>query len=101
MRACSLLFESFHWLLRYFLGRRRSIGGYNQGQRFQMPTAMVTFNGRITLPTHVRRQLGLKIGDSVDFVEIEKGRFAITPGSSSTMDLEDCTPDTVQVPSYD
>ena len=38
-----------------------------------------TFNGRITLPTHVRRQLGLKIGDSVDFVEIEKGRFAITP----------------------
>jgi AbrB family looped-hinge helix DNA binding protein len=66
-----------------------------------MPTAMVTFNGRITLPTHVRRQLGLKIGDSVDFVEIEKGRFAISPGSSSAMDLEDCNPDTVQVSSYD
>jgi antitoxin PrlF len=51
-----------------------------------MPTAMVTFNGRITLPSHVRKQLGLKIGDSVDFVEIEKGRFAITPGPESLMD---------------
>jgi AbrB family looped-hinge helix DNA binding protein len=40
---------------------------------------MVTFNGRITLPSDVRQQLGLKTGDSVDFVEIEKGRFAITP----------------------
>jgi AbrB family looped-hinge helix DNA binding protein len=44
---------------------------------------MVTFNGRITLPLHVRKQLGLKTGDSVDFVEIGKGRFAITPGAGS------------------
>jgi len=48
-----------------------------------MPSAMVTFNGRITLPSHVRKQLGLKTGDSVEFVEIEKGRFAITPGADS------------------
>jgi AbrB family looped-hinge helix DNA binding protein len=48
-----------------------------------MPTAMVTFNGRITLPSHLRKELGLKTGDSVDFVEIEKGRFAITPGVNS------------------
>ncbi len=47
-----------------------------------MPTAMVTFNGRITLPSHVRKELGLKTGDSVDFVEVEKGRFAIVPRSS-------------------
>ncbi len=53
-----------------------------------MPTAMVTFNGRITLPSHIRKELGLKTGDCVDFVEIEKGRFAIVPGSESTMDLE-------------
>jgi antitoxin PrlF len=46
-----------------------------------MPTAMVTFNGRITLPYNVRKELGLKTGDSVDFVEIEKGRFAILPGT--------------------
>jgi len=48
-----------------------------------MPTAMLTFNGRITLPSHVRKELGLKTGDSVEFVEIEKGRFAITPGAGS------------------
>ena len=44
-------------------------------QRFRMPCAMVTFNGRITLPNQVRQQLGLKTGDNVDFVEVEKGRF--------------------------
>jgi len=48
-----------------------------------MPTAMVTFNGRITLPTHVRKQLGLKTGDSVDFVEIGHGRFAIATGAQT------------------
>jgi AbrB family looped-hinge helix DNA binding protein len=53
-----------------------------------MPSAMVTFNGRITLPSHVRKQLGLKTGDNVDFVEIEEGRFAIVHGSESQMDLD-------------
>jgi AbrB family looped-hinge helix DNA binding protein len=56
---------------------------------------MVTFNGRITLPLHVRKQLGLKTGDNVDFVEIEKGRFAIVPGSISLMDLEDLDGDSI------
>jgi AbrB family looped-hinge helix DNA binding protein len=49
-----------------------------------MPSAMVTFNGRITLPPDVRKQLGLRTGDSVEFVEIEKGRFAIAPGALSS-----------------
>jgi AbrB family looped-hinge helix DNA binding protein len=40
---------------------------------------MVTFNGRITLPNDVRKQLGLKTGDNIEFVEIEQGRFAICP----------------------
>jgi AbrB family looped-hinge helix DNA binding protein len=48
-----------------------------------MPSAMVTFNGRITLPPNVRKQLGLKTGDSVEFVEIGNGRFAIAPGAAS------------------
>ncbi len=56
-----------------------------------MPSAMVTFNGRITLPFNVRKELGLKTGDNVDFVELGKGRFAIVPGSESKMDL-DTTP---------
>ena len=51
-----------------------------------MPSAMVTFNGRITLPPNVRKQLGLKIGDSVEFVEMENGRFAIAPGVVSIND---------------
>jgi AbrB family looped-hinge helix DNA binding protein len=48
-----------------------------------MPSAMVTFNGRITLPPNVRKQLGLRTGDSVEFVEIGNGRFAIAPGAVS------------------
>jgi AbrB family looped-hinge helix DNA binding protein len=53
-----------------------------------MPTAMVTFNGRITLPSQVRKNLGLKTGDSVDFVEMDNGRFAICPRIGSAFDLE-------------
>jgi looped-hinge helix DNA binding domain, AbrB family len=44
-----------------------------------MPSAMVTFNGRITLPTDIRKQLGLKTGDKVEFVEIGEGQFALRP----------------------
>ena len=54
-----------------------------------MPTAMVTFNGRITLPPEVRKELGLKPGDNVDFVEVEKGRFALIHGASSRRSEED------------
>jgi AbrB family looped-hinge helix DNA binding protein len=50
---------------------------------------MVTFNGRITLPSHVRKELGLKTGDSVEFVEVEKGRFSIVQGSGSDTRIED------------
>jgi AbrB family looped-hinge helix DNA binding protein len=53
-----------------------------------MPTAMVTFNGRITLPSQVRKQLGLKTGDSVEFVEVEKGRYAICPPTQSPSGVE-------------
>jgi AbrB family looped-hinge helix DNA binding protein len=49
---------------------------------------MVTFNGRITLPTDIRKQLGLKTGDNIDFVEIEKGRFEICPRTASIREKE-------------
>jgi AbrB family looped-hinge helix DNA binding protein len=49
---------------------------------------MVTFNGRITLPPNVRKQLGLRTGDSVEFVELENGRFAIAPGALAEADPE-------------
>lgn len=57
-----------------------------------MPSAMVTFNGRITLPTDIRKQLGLKTGDNIDFVEIEKGRFAISSRASAVSPVEPCMP---------
>ena len=60
-----------------------------------MPSAMVTFNGRITLPPSVRKQLGLKIGDSVDFEQLENGRFAIVHGEASLMETADETADWV------
>ena len=53
-----------------------------------MPSAMVTFNGRITLPTDIRKQLGLKTGDNIDFIEIEKGRFAICPRTAAIREME-------------
>jgi AbrB family looped-hinge helix DNA binding protein len=53
-----------------------------------MSSAMITFNGRVTLPSNVRKELGLKTGDNIDFVEIEKGRFAIMPGAVSIMDAK-------------
>ncbi|HUV70758.1 MAG TPA: AbrB/MazE/SpoVT family DNA-binding domain-containing protein [Terracidiphilus sp.] len=53
-----------------------------------MPSAMVTFNGRITLPTDVRKQLGLKTGDNIEFVEIEAGRFAICSRTAAMRDKE-------------
>jgi len=66
-----------------------------------MPTAMVTFNGRITLPNQVRQQLGLKTGDNVDFVEVEKGRFAIScrTGSKTDTDLRNRKLEVIPAPS--
>ncbi len=54
-----------------------------------MPSAMVTFNGRITLPPDVRKQLGLKTGDKVEFVEIGDGRFVIATGDEVAEDLSE------------
>ena len=57
-----------------------------------MPSAMVTFNGRITLPTDIRKQLGLKTGDNVEFVEIGKNQFALRPRTeavNSDLDREE------------
>ena len=57
-----------------------------------MPTAMVTFNGRITLPPQVRKHLGLKTGDNIEFVEVENGRFAISCHSRLSADADHRNP---------
>ena len=48
-----------------------------------MATATVTSKGQITIPVRVREALGLDAGDRVEFVEFEKGQFAIIPATRS------------------
>ena len=53
-----------------------------------MATATMTSKGQITIPISVRQALGLDAGDRVEFVEIEKGKFALIPATCSIRELE-------------
>lgn len=53
-----------------------------------MATATVTSKGQITIPSRVRQALGLESGDRVEFVEQEKGQFAILPATRSIRELK-------------
>ena len=53
-----------------------------------MPAATVTSKGQITIPVQVRTALGLEAGDRVEFVELEKGQFAIVPATRSVREAE-------------
>ena len=66
-----------------------------------MPSATVTSKGQITIPVKVRAALGLLAGDKIDFVEIEKGQFAIKPRTASIRDLEGCIPRLDYVPTIE
>jgi antitoxin PrlF len=66
-----------------------------------MPTAKVTSKGQITIPVEVRKALGIKAGDEVDILEIEKGRFAIRPRTGSIRDLEGYVPKLDYVPTIE
>lgn len=66
-----------------------------------MPYATVTSKGQITIPIQVRAALGLEPGDKVDFVEFEKGQFAIKPRTASIRDLEGCIPKLEYVPTIE
>ena len=46
-----------------------------------MSTATLTSKGQITIPAPVRVALGVEAGDRVEFVQLEKGRFAIVPAT--------------------
>jgi antitoxin PrlF len=50
--------------------------------------AIMTSNGRITIPVRVRQSLGVLAGDRVEFVEIEKGQFVIVPASKRVKKLK-------------
>ncbi|MEH6459549.1 AbrB/MazE/SpoVT family DNA-binding domain-containing protein [Chitinimonas sp. JJ19] len=53
-----------------------------------MATATLTTKGQVTIPAAVRGALGLHAGDRVDFVELEKGQFAIVAATKSVGDLK-------------
>ena len=44
-----------------------------------MATAAITSKGQITIPSEVRKKLGLKPGDRVSFVEGEHGEYILKP----------------------
>ena len=53
-----------------------------------MASATVTSKGQITIPIRVREALGLDAGDRIEFVEIDKGKFAIVAATRSIRELE-------------
>jgi antitoxin PrlF len=53
-----------------------------------MSAATITTKGQITIPVQVRVALGLDAGDRVEFVELEKGQFAIVPATRQVQDLK-------------
>ena len=53
-----------------------------------MASATVTSKGQVTIPVRVREALGLDAGDRVEFVEIDKGKFAIVAATRSIRELE-------------
>lgn len=53
-----------------------------------MATATLTSKGQVTIPVQVRASLGLESGDRVEFVELEKGKYAIMAATHSVKDLK-------------
>lgn len=53
-----------------------------------MAAATLTSKGQITIPARVRQSLGLEAGDRVEFVEQEKGQFAIVAATRSVRELK-------------
>ena len=52
-----------------------------------MSTATLGAKGQVTIPTEVRRRLGLEPGDRVEFVEFDSG-FAIKPAIDDVRSLK-------------
>jgi antitoxin PrlF len=60
----------------------------SRGIRASMAVATLTSKGQITIPSRVRAALGLEAGDRVEFVEQEKGQFAIVAATRSVQELK-------------
>ena len=53
-----------------------------------MVSATLTAKGQVTIPAAIRSALGLDIGSRIEFVELEPGKFAITPATSPAQALK-------------
>ncbi len=53
-----------------------------------MATATLTSKGQITIPSPVRAALGIAAGDRVDFIETEKGQYAIVAATQPVQGLK-------------
>ncbi len=53
-----------------------------------MASATITSKGQVTVPVKVREALGLDSGDQIEFVEIDKGKFAIVAATRSIRELK-------------
>ena len=53
-----------------------------------MPTSSLTSKGQTTIPLEVRRKLGLKPGDKIDFVIEDNGRVSLRPATSDVAELK-------------
>lgn len=53
-----------------------------------MTTATLTSKGQVTIPVEIRAALSLKAGDRIEFVELERGKFAIMPSTQSVQSLK-------------
>lgn len=55
-------------------------------------SAKITSKGQITLPARLRKELGLKSGDRIDFVPNSKGRYELVARRKTLADLRGIIP---------
>jgi antitoxin PrlF len=52
-----------------------------------MSTATLTTKGQVTIPVDVRRDLNVDVGDRIEFVQIEPGRYEVVAATRSVREL--------------
>jgi antitoxin PrlF len=57
-------------------------------KRLTMPTATLTSKGQTVIPKAIREQLGLKPGDTIDFILQENGDILIRPAAQDVRKLK-------------
>lgn len=57
-----------------------------------MSAATITAKGQITIPALVRVALGVSVGDRLEFIEVDKGRFEIVAATQPVTALKGLIP---------